>query len=578
MLTLGVILARAGSKGLANKHLIELLGRPVVDYTIEHALASRLSGIVVSTDCPGVKAIAQSRGVRVVDRPAELARDDSSVQDALLHVVDALEATGHPRIDAVVVLYGNVPVRPRGLIDRAIDLLTQTGCDSVRSFCAVGKWHPAWMSKLEGDRVVHMSGQGTHRRQDLEAMFLHEGGVLASSRSSLDRGRDDRSNPHAFFGVDRRAVRTNSDDVVEIDAPRDLLVAETALRAQRCVSIAGRALDRVHPPCVIAEIGVNHDGSVDRALELVDAAADAGADAVKLQLFSADRLVRADARTAAYQQQAGGGDNQWSLLRKLELDAQAVTRVVEAIRSRKLIPLATPFSIEDVDLIEALDLPAVKIASPDLVNRPLLQRAMRTGKPLLISTGASSHEEIVETLRWLCGHPSVLLHCVSTYPVEPGAEHLHWITHLRDTFAMPVGYSDHTTTDASALDATRLGACVIEKHLTYDRRAAGPDHSASADPEQFRAYVRQIRACHETIVHGRVPLEGEDDVRRLSRQSLVASRAIEAGSILVEADLTTRRPGDGIGAASVHAVIGCRARTKIMLGTTLQWDMLHAKA
>jgi sialic acid synthase SpsE/CMP-N-acetylneuraminic acid synthetase len=585
MFTLGVILARAGSKGLANKHLIDLLGRPVVAYTIEHALASRLSGIVVSTDCPGVKSIARARGLRVIDRPSELARDDSSVQDALLHAVDAIEASGHPRVDAVVVLYGNVPVRPDGLIDRGIELLRNSGCDSVRSFCPVGKWHPAWMSRIDGDRVVHMAGQGTHRRQDLEAMFLHDGGMLASSRASLERGREDRSNPHAFFGVDRRAVLTAAGEVVEIDSPADLRLAEASLRSRdprptnALLRIAGREVGPLTRPFVIAEIGVNHDGSVERAMELVGHAAAAGAEAVKLQLFSADRLVRVGTETAGYQRAAGSGDSQHALLRRLELSASAVEQVVRCIRQAGLKPLATPFSIEDVDLIESLDLPAIKIASPDLTNLPLIRRAMKSGKPLLLSTGASTTKEIEQAMGWVADHPCMLMHCVSSYPVSAAEARIECVSYLRDWFGTDVGYSDHTTDHASALLAVSRGACAFERHLTHDRSAAGPDHAASDDPATFRRYVEAINDLHRQIYRvGREPLPVEADVRRLSRQSLVVSRAIEVGADIGEADLTTRRPADGISPAELGRVVGSRAARRIAAGTTLQWDMLHAKA
>lgn len=234
MTTLGVILARAGSVGLPNKHLRPLLGLPLIEYTFDHAFNSALlDKVVVSTDCPAVKKLAQKSGLPVIDRPAELAGSDASVQDAMLHAMKAVESAGHFLVDALVVLYGNVPVRGCGVIDRAIEKLRETGCDSVRSFCPVGKWHPAWMSKLQGDKVEALESGSIHRRQDLTPLFLHDGAVVAVSRSSMLRGLRFPQDPHAFFGVDRRGIPTETGDTVEVDHLRDLFWAEAVLRERQ---------------------------------------------------------------------------------------------------------------------------------------------------------------------------------------------------------------------------------------------------------------------------------------------------------------------------------------------------------
>jgi CMP-N-acetylneuraminic acid synthetase len=228
---LAVILARAGSQGLKGKHLRPLCGRPVIKYTFDHAQQSKmLKKTVVSTDCPKIKELALSQNFQVIDRPAELATASASVQDAMLHAMDAAESDGSFRADGLVVLYGNVPIREAGIIDRAIEMLRKTGCDSVRSFCPVGKWHPAWMSKLNGDRVEPLMPGSIHRRQDLTPMYLHDGAVVAVSRESMLRGRENPGDPHAFFGTDRRGIITGAGQTVEIDENRDLFLAEAILR------------------------------------------------------------------------------------------------------------------------------------------------------------------------------------------------------------------------------------------------------------------------------------------------------------------------------------------------------------
>jgi CMP-N-acetylneuraminic acid synthetase len=232
MNTLGIILARAGSVGLANKHLRLLGTRPVICHTFEHARAARLlTRVCVTTDCPIIRRFALAEGFDTVERPGELATGDASVQDVMLHALRTIESR-HPqfRADALVTLYGNVPLRPAGVIDRALAHLEETGCDSVRSFCPVGKWHPAWMSQLDGDRVVPLHPGSIHRRQDLTPTFLHDGAVVAVSRASMLRGELMPHDPHAFFGVDRRAVQTEMGETIEIDHIRDLYWAEAVLR------------------------------------------------------------------------------------------------------------------------------------------------------------------------------------------------------------------------------------------------------------------------------------------------------------------------------------------------------------
>jgi len=247
MNVLGVILARAGGVGLRNKHLVELLGRPVIEYTFDHARqATWLSRLVVSSDCPRVRRLAEAHGLATIVRPAELATSDASVQDVMLHAMESVErasSTGSGqapfRADALVVLYGNVPARGLGVIDRAVEMLEKTGCDSVRSFCPVGKWHPAWMARLggpDGNCVEPLHAGSIHRRQDLERdgrLLLHDGAVVAVSRASMLRGRDHPDDPHAFFGTDRRGFETGIGETVEIDSPRDLYWAEAVLRERQ---------------------------------------------------------------------------------------------------------------------------------------------------------------------------------------------------------------------------------------------------------------------------------------------------------------------------------------------------------
>jgi sialic acid synthase SpsE len=347
------------------------------------------------------------------------------------------------------------------------------------------------------------------------------------------------------------------------------------------MKIGSREIGSHAPPYVIAEIGVNHDGVVERALELTDAAAGAGADAVKLQLFRTDLLMSRAAKLAAYQAAAGETDPV-VMLRRLELSVEEMGRVVERAHARGIHAIVTVFSVELVAEADRLAWDAYKSASPDIINRPLLEAMAATGRPLIVSTGASTMREVGRAVGWLAGIRSrlALLQCVSSYPVPAGEEGLGAIAALRERNAdLPIGYSDHTTDVETGGIAAACGASILEKHLTYDKLAAGPDHAASATPEEFREYVRRCSGGLEdgaatyystphsaAIMPAAAPvarcekgvLPCERDVREVSRQSLTTRREMSAGHVLRRDDLTIKRPGTGIEPWRLGEMIGRR--------------------
>jgi sialic acid synthase SpsE len=340
-------------------------------------------------------------------------------------------------------------------------------------------------------------------------------------------------------------------------------------------------LSQSGPTPVIAEIGVNHDGQLQRAIQLVRIAADCGADAVKLQIFRAGRLMHNSSTFARYQQPNAADANPTDMLRRYELSDQDVDAVVAEIRRLNLMPLATPFSPEDVERIDRLDLPAIKIASPDLVNWPLLRRAARTDRPLLISTGAASINEISSAVAWLRGWKAqfALLHCISAYPTSSADANLCWIGEMEARFGVAVGFSDHTTELMSGALAVAAGAAVVEKHLTWDCAAEGPDHAISADPDEFARYIRLIHVAQQMRGSGgKRVLDVERDVRTVSRQSLVAARDIAMGQLIGEHDLTVQRPGTGIPASALPSIVGRRSGQYIRAGEMLTWPVISDAA
>ena len=333
------------------------------------------------------------------------------------------------------------------------------------------------------------------------------------------------------------------------------------------VEIAGRAIGAGARCFVIAEAGVNHDGDLRRALALVDAAAEAGADAVKFQTFRADAVASAEARNAPYQ----GAGTQQELLRALELSADDHTALVDACASRGVVFLSTPFDEESADLLDELDVPAFKIASPDVTNLPFLEYVARKGRPVLLSTGMSTLDEVRAAARALAPAPGlVLLHCVSAYPAPAADANLRAMATMREQLGVPVGFSDHTAGIEVALAAVALGASVVEKHLTVDRGLPGPDHAASLEPDELRALVEGVRRVEAALGDGeKRPAPSEAENRDLVRRSLAARRDLEEGTVLEPAMLTALRPATGIAPAQMPEVVGRRLRRGLLRGELL---------
>lgn len=347
--------------------------------------------------------------------------------------------------------------------------------------------------------------------------------------------------------------------------------------------IGTREIGPNQPAYVIAEIGVNHDGCVERALMLTEAAARAGADAIKLQYFRADLLMSSAARLAEYQRAAGETDP-IEMLRRLELSLDDMARVAQRAHRLGIHAIVSVFS---TDLIApAMEIPwdAIKSASPDIIHRPLLEAMAAAGRPVIVSTGASTIDEIRRALAWLAPARErlALLHCVSSYPTPDEHAHMRMALDLRKVSPeTPIGYSDHTVGIEAASVAQKLGLCVLEKHLTYSTSAAGPDHAASLTPDRLAAYVRAAREPGADRPDS--PLLGEPtkrvldierNVRTLSRQSLISARALSGGQRLARQDVTIKRPGTGIEPFRLGDVVGRRLARDVEQDAPLRWDDL----
>lgn len=326
---------------------------------------------------------------------------------------------------------------------------------------------------------------------------------------------------------------------------------------------------------IIAEAGVNHDGLLDRALALVDAAVAAGADAVKFQTFDADSIVTSSAPKAAYQvQRTDPQESQREMLRRYQLDDWGYAELWRRCKEKGIEFLSTPFDADSVEKLDRLGVRAFKIASGELTNLPLLLDVAARGKPVYLSTGMSTLGEVGSALRTLRagGIDVTVLHCTSAYPAAPEEGNLLAIHTIARTFQVPVGYSDHTTSLNIPVAAVALGASVIEKHLTLDRRSPGPDHAASLEPTEFAAMVRAIREVERALGDGiKRPMQSELGTRLVARKSLVAARPLPSGTRLRSDDLSAKRPGTGISPTELGFIVGRVLRRGLEPDQMLEW-------
>lgn len=351
---------------------------------------------------------------------------------------------------------------------------------------------------------------------------------------------------------------------------------------------------------LIAEAGVNHNGSVEAAFDLIDAAAKAGADAVKFQTFNSEKLVSKGLEKAKYQLNAGEKKNesQLEMLRRLELPKECYLNLQKYAYSKNIDFLSTAFDVESLDFLLSLDMPALKISSGELINGPLLWRFGKSHKPLIISTGMSTLSEIEFALAviahsyknnyepqsinevWKCWEDLnlrhlviekvTLLHCTSQYPTPYEAVNLKAMNILHETFNAPIGYSDHTEGILISLAAVALGALVIEKHFTLDKNLPGPDQKVSLNVSEFSELSRQIRILELALGSGDKKVQdGEWELRKLSRQKLVAARDISANEIFLREDFTTTRASSGHDPSYMWDLLGRAAKKSYLLGDSI---------
>jgi sialic acid synthase SpsE len=341
------------------------------------------------------------------------------------------------------------------------------------------------------------------------------------------------------------------------------------------MTLGGLTLGPDAPPTIVAEIGVNHDGDLDVARRTIDAAAAAGADAVKFQTFRteefmADRRLRYRYRTAAGE----ASETMFEMFKRLELPTSWHAALRDHAAARDVEFLSSAADPSSADLLVELGVPAIKLSSEDLINLPLLEHVAGLGLPVILSTGMADEREIDDAVAALGGQGCelLLLHCVSMYPTPDDQANLRRMTALARRYGRPVGLSDHTRGDTASVAATALGAVMIEKHFTLDRARPGPDHEFSIDPAGLRDLVRSVRRTWAQLGSADLaPAAGERESRRQFRRSVVAAVEIKTGATLTREMLHLKRPGSGIPPRELARLVGRRVRRPIGVDEPLDW-------
>ena len=347
----------------------------------------------------------------------------------------------------------------------------------------------------------------------------------------------------------------------------------------RTISVGTSKIGPGCPVYIIAEAGVNHNGDLSLAEKMIATAAKAGADCVKFQAFKSELLASPGAPLAEYQKKSvKTSRTQRTMLKELELAPSDFAQLQKVCAAEGVEFLASAFDLESLKMLYDIGVKAVKIGSPELTDTPLMEAVAAKGVPALVSTGAATMREVKDAVATLL-HGKVrdiaLFHCVTLYPSSYELSNLHAIATMRDYFGLPVGYSDHSPGLHIATAAVAVGALLLEKHFTLDRRLPGPDQALSLEPSELISFITAVRQVEKAMGDGvKAPKEPELEVQRAARKSLVSTRAIKRGEKLRLEMLTTKRPATGIEPKFIHKVTGRRAKCDIAADTIITWDMV----
>jgi N,N'-diacetyllegionaminate synthase len=550
---IGIIPARGGSKGIPKKNIKKIAGKPLICWTIEEAKKSKLlDDFYVSTEDGKISEISKKAGAKIIQRPSEFSTDEADQMDAIKH---ALEAIGG---EIGVILQPTSPVKNKDRIDECIKEFLEKNADSLATGfgCDLFEW-----------------GTYNQNRQNLQTFFHDDGNIKILTKDLIKRKERIGKNPIKKI-IDR-------EENVQIDNEFDFWVVEKILekRKEDKIKIGERIFEKEKPVFIIAEAGVNHNGNIEIAKKMIDSAKDAGVDAIKFQTYKTEELVTNYAEKSDYQ----GEGTQFETLKKLELSEEEFFDLKKYCDQKEILFFSTPHTESSVDFLDEI-VPAYKIASGDLTNFPLLKKIAEKQKPMILSTGMATMEEIKETLNYLkkTNKKIILLHCTTSYPCPRENVNLRAMGTIENETGCITGYSDHTLGIDVSLMAVKKGAKIIEKHFTLDKNLDGPDHKASLEPLELKEMVDKIRnkdfpEYDETVLGSceKKPSEEELKILPTSRKSIVAKNYILKGTILTKDMLSIKRPGTGIPPKEIENLIGRKVKEDIKEDEKISFEKIE---
>ena len=337
------------------------------------------------------------------------------------------------------------------------------------------------------------------------------------------------------------------------------------------------AIGDKHPVFIIAEAGVNHNGKLELAKKLVTAAKKSGADAVKFQTFITEEIAIPKVEKAEYHKRTTPDSLSWfDLLKSEELPKRYHEELIKLCKKLNIVFFSTPYDFQSVDLLDSLDVPLIKIASTDLTNLPLITHAAKKGRPLIISTGMSTLNEVKEAYKACLkvGNKNIIfLQCTANYPTKVENANLNVMTTLKHELKTPIGYSDHTLDFVAGISAVARGACVIEKHFTISKKLPGPDHPMSLEPNELTQYIEYLRMAEKSLGnHKKFITKEEAENRKKLQKSIVSNTNIKAGQILSKKDIGIKRPATGIQPKYYTKLIGKKAKRDIPINTPIRFN------
>jgi pseudaminic acid synthase len=430
-----------------------------------------------------------------------------------------------------------------------------------------GNIHPSWQNSREGT---------FHKVQDVESLdeIDPDRSYTANELINILRARTFPPYKGAYIVKDRKKIFLSLQLQEETDE------SKSDLRPCSTIGLGTRTLGTGYPVYIIAELSANHNQDFDQAVALVHAAKEAGADAVKIQTYTADTLTI----NCTNDYFRIGRGTQWEGKNLYDLYGEAYTpwdwqpKLEKIAHDIGLDFFSTPFDPTAVDFLEKMDVPAYKVASFEIVDIPLIRTIARTGKPIIMSTGMASIEEIEEAVEAIRGEGNdriALLKCTSAYPALAEDMNLRTIPDMVAKFGVPVGLSDHTLGTTIPVAAIALGACIVEKHFTMSRKISGPDSSFSLEPQEFRAMVDAIRETETALGSVNYTVTEDEQASRVFRRSLFAVEDIVDGEVFTENNVRSIRPGNGLLPKHLHEILGKQANGEILRGTPLSWDRIR---